>query len=124
MRTIPFEVFMTKKKPKQSKAKGGGNRGRFSARKKAEAVRRLVAGEELDTLARELGVTAATLAEWRDKFFQAGEAALKSRQRDGRDEEILRLKAMVGELTMRNEILQEARRSQEGRPFLTRRPKP
>ena len=52
MRTIPFEVFMTKKKPKQSKAKGGGRRGRFSARKKAEAVRRLVAGEELDARSR------------------------------------------------------------------------
>lgn len=115
---------MTKKKPKSKKKAQGGGKGRFSARKKAEAVRRLVAGEDLDVLARELGVTAATLANWRDKFLQAGEAALKTRKRDDRDEEILRLKAMVGELTMRNEILHEARRIQDGRPFLTRRPRP
>ena len=59
MGTIPAEVFMTKRKPKRSKAQGGGKKGRFSATRKAEAVRRLVAGEDLDALARELGVTAA-----------------------------------------------------------------
>lgn len=53
---------MTKRKPKQPREKGAGG-GRFSARRKAEAVRRLVAGEDLDVLARELGVTAATLRE-------------------------------------------------------------
>jgi len=111
---------MTKPKPKRSTQ----GKGRFSARKKAEAVRRLVAGEDLDVLARELGLTAATLATWRDKFLEAGEAALKSRQSDGRDDEVLRLKAMVGELTMRNEILQEGIRIKEGRPFLTRRSRP
>ena len=121
--TIPAEVFMTKRKTKPKKNQGGG-RGRFSAGRKAEAVRRLVAGEDLDTLARELGVTAATLASWRDKYHLAGEGALKSRPRDDRDEEILRLKAMVGELTMRNEILQEGIRIKEGRPFLTRRSRP
>ena len=36
-------------------------RGRFSSRRKAEAVLRLLHGEELDALARELGVTAAML---------------------------------------------------------------
>lgn len=114
---------MTKRKPKQPREKGEG-KGRFSARRKAEAVRRLVAGEDLDVLARELGVTAATLATWGENYHQAGEAALKSRPADGRDAELLRLKAMVGELTMRNEILQEAIRIQEGRPFLTRRSRP
>ena len=38
-------------------------RGRFSSRRKAEAVLRLLHGEELDALSRELGVTAATLAQ-------------------------------------------------------------
>ena len=114
---------MTKRRSKPKKTQSG-SKGRFSARRKAEAVRRLIAGEDLDALARELGVTAARLAEWREKFVLAGEGALKSRQRDDRDEEILRLKAMVGELTMRNEILHEAKRIMEGRPFLTRRPRP
>ena len=115
---------MTRRQPKAQRGSGDSKKGRFSARRKAEAVRRLIAGEELDVLARELGVTAATLSNWREKFLKAGEAGLKSRPTDDRDDEILRLKAMVGELTMRNEILQEARRIQEGRPFLTRRSRP
>ena len=44
-------------------------RGRFSSRRKAEAVLRLLHGEELDALSRELGVTAATLAQWRERFL-------------------------------------------------------
>jgi hypothetical protein len=35
-------------------------RGRFSAKRKREAVIRLVRGEELDLVFRELGVTSAT----------------------------------------------------------------
>jgi hypothetical protein len=37
-------------------------RGRWSARRKAEVVLRILRGEDLDSLSRELGVTAATLA--------------------------------------------------------------
>jgi transposase len=51
------------------------------------------------------GVTAAELSAWRDAFLAAGEAALKSRPADGRDVEIGRLKAKVGELTMANKLL-------------------
>ena len=54
-------------------------RGRFSSRRKAEAVLRLLHGEELDALSRELGVTAATLAQWRERFLAGGQASLKSR---------------------------------------------
>jgi hypothetical protein len=43
-------------------------------------------------------VTAAELSAWRDAFLAAGEAALKTRPADGRDHEIGRLKAKVGEL--------------------------
>ena len=53
-------------------------RGRFSSRRKAEAVLRLLHGEELDALSRELGVTAATLAQWRERFLAGGQASLKS----------------------------------------------
>ena len=44
-------------------------RGRFSSRRKAEAVLRLLHGEEFDALSRELGVTAVTLAQWRERFL-------------------------------------------------------
>ena len=83
------------------------SRRRFSAKRKREAVVRLLHGEDLETLSRELGVTAATLAGWREAFLSAGEAALKSRERDAKDEEIKRLQAKVGQLTMEMELLQE-----------------
>jgi transposase-like protein len=80
-------------------------RRRMSARRKQSAVLRLLRGEDLELTSRELGVTAAELSAWRDAFLAAGEAALKTRPADGRDVEIGRLKAKVGELTMANELL-------------------
>ena len=44
-------------------------RGRWSAKRKAAAILRLLRGEDLETLSRELGVTAATLSGWRDQFL-------------------------------------------------------
>ncbi len=97
-------------------------RGRFSSRRKTEAVLRLLRGEELDALSRELGVTAATLASWRDRFLAGGEGSLKSRPADDRDEEIHRLQAKVGAITMENELLLERARSAEaGLPLARRR---
>lgn len=56
------------------------DKGRFSTRKKVEAVLRLLRGEDLDSLSRELGVTAARLSEWREVFLAQGTSGLKSRQ--------------------------------------------
>jgi transposase len=83
-------------------------RGRFSSRKKMEAVLRVLRGEDLDLISREAGITAATLSEWREHFVTSGQAGLKSRAADGRDEELARLKALVGDLTMRLELSREA----------------
>ena len=98
------------------------DRGRFSARRKTEAVLRLLRGEDLDTLSRELGVTAATLSGWRGSFLDGGTAAMKSRPTDDRDEEIARLRSKVGQLTMDNELLgQKCQQMESGRPFASRR---
>ena len=67
------------------------------APRKAATVLRLLRGESLELLARELGVTAVTLAGWRDGFLAGGQDALKSRPADDRDEEIARLRAKVGD---------------------------
>ena len=102
--------------PVAEKAKG---RGRFSAPRKTEAIKRLFRGEALDTLSRELGVTAATLSEWREKFLAGGEAALKAREGSAQDDEVRQLKAMLGDVTMRLEISREAvTRLSGGRPFV------
>ncbi|HEY2158032.1 MAG TPA: transposase [Isosphaeraceae bacterium] len=108
--------------PKSSTRIDVQDRGRFSARRKTEAVLRLLRGEDLDTLSRELGVTAAALSGWRESFLDGGTAAMKSRPADDRDEEIARLRSKVGQLTMDNELLwQKCRHLESGRPFVTRR---
>jgi transposase-like protein len=108
--------------PKHSTKTDTHDRGRFSAKRKTEAVLRLLRGEDLDTLSRELGVTAATLSGWRDSFLGGGTAAMKSRPADDRDEEIARLRSKVGQLTMDNELLgQKCQHLESGRPLVTRR---
>jgi len=99
-----------------------GEPGRFSARGKTETILRLLRGEPLDGVARELGVTAATLAQWREYFLAGGQAALKSRPADERDEEIQRLRAKVGEITMNNErLLDRCHRPEAELPLALRR---
>jgi len=83
-------------------------RGRFSSRKKMAVVLRVLRGDDLDLVSREAGVTAAKLSEWRDQFLASGQAGLKSRATDDRDDEVARLKALVGDLTMRLELSREA----------------
>jgi transposase-like protein len=102
----------------------GGERGRWSSRRKTEVVLRVLRGEDLDALSRELGVTAGTIGHWRDQFLAGGQAAVKSRPTDERDDEVGRLRAKIGELTMANELLLErARRAEGDIPFGRRRSK-
>src|SRR5919199_1473036 len=82
-----------------------GPERRFSAQRKLAAVTRLLRGEPLETLARELNVTVARLSEWRDRALVGAEAAMKERGPGGRDEEGLRDKATVGEMALPNELL-------------------
>ena len=73
-------------------------RGRWSAKRKTAAVLRLLRGEDLETLSRELGVTAATLSGWRQQFLAGGEAHLKARETEVADEQTQRLKSLVADL--------------------------
>lgn len=59
-----------------AEAAGPGRGGRMSRQRKRDAVLRLLRGEDLETLSRALGVTAATLGGWRDTVLSAGEASL------------------------------------------------
>jgi len=94
----------------------------MSAKRKQSAVLRLLRGEDLELVSRELAVPAAELSAWRDAFLAAGEAALKTRPADDRDVEIDRLKAKVGDLTMANELLDaKIDRLETHRPLAHRR---
>jgi len=108
-----------------ARASRAPERGRFTSKRKMEAVLRVLRGEDLDNVSREIGVTAGRLATWREDFLDGGQASLKSRRRDARDDEVDRLKRMVGELTMDNELLVErCRRQGVSRPLPRRRRKP
>ena len=100
-------------------------RGRWSAKRKYAAVLRVLRGEDLETLSRELGVTAAALSGWRDQFLEGGAANLKAREVDVDNEETQRLKSLVADLSMSNELLREKiHRMEAGRPLVWRRSKP
>ena len=110
------------KTPDDEPAGAAGVERRFSARRKLAVVTRLLRGEPLETVARELNVTVARLSGWRDRALVGAEAAMKERERDGRDEELLRLRAKLGEVTMANELLEQKIAALEGgRPLGRRR---
>ncbi len=99
--------------------------GRFSSRRKTEAVLRLLRGEDLELLSREYGVVAARLSQWREAFLSGGQLALQQRPADLREEQLKDLQAKVGELTMANELLHhQVQRQVSGRPFVVGRSKP
>jgi transposase len=81
-------------------------------------VLELLRGEDLETLSRRNGVTAATISGWRDVFLASGEAGLKSRETDATDEERQRLRSVVADLAMDNELLKaKIRQMEQNRPL-------
>jgi transposase len=99
-----------------------GRGGRMSRQRKREAVLRLLRGEDLETVSRSLGVTAASLSTWRDAFLAAGEAGLATRPTTGEALETERLKARLGEMLLERELLEaKIARMESGRPFAQKR---
>ena len=64
-------------------------------------------GEDLETVSRGLGVTAATLSGWRDAFLAAGEAALATKSATGEELESDRLKTKLGAALIERDLLHE-----------------
>src|SRR4029453_14030428 len=87
------------------------SRPRWSAGKKMDAVLRLLRGESLEMLSRELGGEAPRMAHrrggWRDDFLENGKDALKGQRpdRSAYDRALRQAERKVGQLTMENEIL-------------------
>jgi transposase len=98
-------------------AAGPGRGGRMSRQRKRDAVLRL-RGEDLETVSRSLGVTAAMLSAWRDAFLAACEASLATRPVTGEAMETERLKARLGEMLLERELLEaKIAMLESGRPF-------
>jgi transposase len=90
----------------------GRNTKRWSANRKKEAVLRLMRGEPVDALSRELGIEIYRLEEWREKALQGIDAALKSREDDPLTAELDAAMRRIGEISMENELLREKIRKQ------------
>ncbi len=112
-------------RPQESGAAAPGRGGRMSRRRKSAAVLRLLRGEDLETVSRSLGVTAATLSGWREAFLAAGEAALSTKPASGGELESGRLKAKLGAALIERDLLNEKIALLEAnRPFARRRRAP
>lgn len=108
-----------------SETRPRGPGGRWSAKRKVSVVLELLRGEVLEIVSRRHGVTAATLSAWRDAFLLSGEVGLKAQQEDSGNEETRRLKTVVADLHMDNELLREKIKQLEAnRPLGWRRWKP
>jgi len=101
-----------------------GHGGRMSVQRKREAVLRLLRGEDLELVSRQLGVTAATLSQRRQAFWCAAASSLRARPDDERTEQLRRLEAKLGQTLMDNELLREKITLLEaGKPWGRRRPR-
>ena len=87
--------------------------GRWSLRRKSEVILRMLAGESIDSLSRELGVEPYRLERWRDKALSGMEAGLKEREGDPVSQELDRAMKKIGELSMENELLRKRSEAQE-----------
>jgi transposase len=83
---------------------------RWSAGKKTEVVLRLLRGESLEELSRELQVEAHRLVAWRDDFLAAGSQGLKGQRSDRStdDRALKQAEPKIGQLTMEHEVLRAA----------------
>ena len=92
---------------------------RWSVARKREVVLRLLRGESVELLSRELGVPLFKLEQWRQKADAALDGALKERDADTASIELNAAMQRVGELSMEIELLR-ARIERPG-PLVRRR---
>ena len=92
---------------------------RWSATRKREIVIRLLRGESLDGVSREIGIEPCRLERWRDKALAAMDAGLKERADDDPVQAgLAAAHQRVGELSMENELLRtKIGRLENGTPF-------
>ncbi len=111
------------------RATGGGADGgalapgqRWSAGRKRDVVLRLLRGESLEALSREVGVEIYRLEEWRERALAGLELGLKAREGEPLAQALDAAKRHIGELSMEIELLRERARAAEKRlPLAMRR---
>jgi hypothetical protein len=92
---------------------------RWSAARKKEVVLRMLRGEPVDAVSREVAVPIYKLEQWRDRALAGINAGLKERENDPVASQLDDANRRIGELVMEVEILQKERRAK--RPLVGRR---
>jgi len=111
--------------PEGARSATGGEPGaaaevkRWSAGRKKEVVPRLLRGEALDAVSREVSVPIYKLERWRERALAGIDAGLKERDNDPVERELDAARRRIGELVMEVEILQKERRAKH--PLVGRR---
>ena len=77
---------------------------RWSAKAKTEVVLRLLRGEAVEAVSREIQVPAHELEAWRRVFLEGGQLSLKRRGGDPDERAVKQAQAKVGELAMKLEL--------------------
>ncbi len=80
---------------------------RWSSQRKSTVVLRILRGEPIDKISREVAVPISVLEQWRDQGVQAMVDSLKARVNDPLEAEPNRAKKQLGEMTMEVELLRE-----------------
>jgi transposase len=94
----------------------------MSRQRERDAVLRLLQGNDLEALSRGLGVAAATLSGWRDTFLGRRRGQPGNTSHRGEDLERERLKTRLGEMLLRQGVLEaKIAAAQSGRPLARRR---
>lgn len=88
-----------------------GPNQRWTMTRKREVALRLLRGEPMEALARELGVEIYRLEEWKNKALAGIDASLRERGGDPLEKELQSARGKIGELMMDNELLREKMRS-------------
>lgn len=105
--------------PGEAKAGPLGPGQRWSVARKREVALRMLRGESLEALSRELGVETYRLAEWRMRAMTGIDASLLERSLTADQANLAAAMQRIGEITMENELLR-AKCRQTG-PFVQRR---
>jgi transposase-like protein len=81
---------------------------RWTAARKQEVVLRLLRGETLEAVSRDVGQPQYRIAEWRDRVVMGIPGLLHEGQGDGRDEALKEARRKIGELLMEIELLKKS----------------
>src|ERR1700731_1511973 len=92
---------------------------RWSANRKKQVVLRLLRGEPVDAISREVSVPIYRLEEWRERALAGIDAGLKERENDPLEAKLGEATRRIGELVMENELLRKERQARH--PLVKRR---